>query len=289
MRHLPPGHGWAYLGVGLGLAASIAGNVANTVLTPSDVDLRLRVPFAVAWPIFLGIGIEVLTRVEWQRSWKHWLARLLLMGPMTLVAAFMSYLHLNHLMVLSGEPELAQMIGPLAVDGTLFGCTVALLVTRVKARAGEHPARAGFTLAERVASLRDTALAIKAAAAGELPPAVAAEPITPPMPPQPPALASASADAPVSPAAPVSPVAPRASRQIAAPRGEWDVVKAVQLLMEGDLGNAQIGERVNVGYKTIQRMRKALDLLRVNPNAGVPAEWKVPVAVIDVIRREVRR
>jgi hypothetical protein len=285
MSKLPAGHGWAYTGVILGLAASVAGNVANTVLTISAVDLKLRIPFAVAWPVFVGIGIEVLTRVEWERNWRHWIARLLLMGPMTLVAGIMSYLHLHHLMILSGEPGLAQAIGPIAVDGTLFGCTVALLVNRSAAR-GQETERKSF--AERVAAARESAKAIKDAATGK-----DAEPATEPEPTTPPAkddvdqelakLLEAESVRPVSP--PKSPAGPRSYT----PRGSWDVVQAVGLIQDGELGDQAIADLVGTGVKSIQRARRAYRALRADPRATVPAEWKVPGHVLDIIRREVSR
>jgi hypothetical protein len=43
------GRGWAYLGLVLGGAASIAGNVTHTVLTPATVPLE-RVLFTVIMP-----------------------------------------------------------------------------------------------------------------------------------------------------------------------------------------------------------------------------------------------
>jgi hypothetical protein len=277
-RKLPPGHGWAYLGVILGLIASVAGNVANTVLAVSDVDLKLRIPFAVAWPVFVYIGIEVLTRVEWHRNWRHWIARLMLMGPMTLVAAFMSYLHLNHLMILSGEPGLAQAIGPLAIDGTLFGCTVALLVTRAGGRDVERK-----SLAERVAGLRETVAAVADAATGKTP-----------------EVQPASVDEPTESVQPdpiddelqkiIDEVKPRSpSARSYTPRGSWDIRKAVELIADEDLSDQAIADLVGTGVKGIQRARRGYRHLRANPTTGIPAEWKVPAAVVDVIREMVRR
>jgi hypothetical protein len=287
MSHkLPPGHGWAYLGVLLGLAASVAGNVANTVLTVSDVDLRLRIPFAVAWPVFVYIGIEVLTRVEWMRNWRHWIARLMLMGPMTLVAAFMSYLHLHHLMILSGEPGLAQAVGPIAIDGTLFGCTVALLVTRHVARVSTSQDGERKSLAERVAAARQTITDVASAAAGKAEeptptPAITPEPVADEVETELQEILKAEVET----IKPVSPPTPRTYT----PRGQWDIAKAVALIADADQSDASIAELVGVGVKTIQRARRAYILLRANPTNSVPPEWKVPAAVVDVIRREVRR
>ncbi len=304
-RRMPPGHGWAYLGVVLGLGASIAGNVANTVLTHSDVPLQLRVPFAVGWPIFMGIGIEVLTRVHWERNWRHWFARVLLMGPMTLVAAFMSYLHLHHLMILSGEPGLAQAVGPVAIDGTLFGCTVALLVTRHAARGADAGPRK--SLAERVSAARENVLTVKDAALGK--PAEPAAPVAPIVetPVAVPALRDYQREAAavmtgqfatppdavdveleklLEEARPVSPPKPLRTYT---PRGQWDIQKAVELVAEGELGDQAIADLVHTSFKSIQRVRRGYKLLRDNPRATVPADWKVPAAVLDVIRREVSR
>jgi hypothetical protein len=274
---LPPGHGWAYFGVVLGLIASVAGNVANTVLTVSSVPLQLRVPFAVAWPVFVYIGIEVLTRVEWERNWRHWIARLMLMGPMTLVAAFMSYLHLHHLMILSGEPGLAQAVGPLAVDGTLFGCTVALLVTRHVAR-GQDTERKSF--AERVAAARQTLVDAKDAALGGQEKTAAAPEPEPTLDQELEALLDAETVRPVSPPKP-----PRSYPT----RGSWDVPKAVAMIADGTESDQSIADLVGVGVKQIQRTRRAYRHLRQDPRATVPADWKVPGAVVDVIRREVSR
>lgn len=260
---LPAGHGWAYLGVTLGLTASVAGNVANTVLTPSAVALELRVPFAVAWPVFLGIGIEVLTRVDWERNWRHWAARALLVGPMSLVAAVMSYIHLHHLMVLSGEPGLAQAIGPLAVDGTLFGCTVALLVTRAADRLtvdGPH-----LTLAQKVTALRAAALDLKSAATGEVP-------ALDPAPQDPEDLTPVSpAPVPVSPAVVLGPFPPALVDQDPAPRrtrpGSVDLVKVLALTREYSR-DADVADVAGCSPKTAQRVRRAARLIRDMAGAG---------------------
>jgi hypothetical protein len=292
---LPSGHGWAYLGVVLGLMASVAGNIASTVLTESVVSLWLRVPLAALWTVFLGIGIEVLTRIEWERNWRHWGARAILIGPMSLVAGFMSYLHLHHLMVLSGEPGAAQAVGPLAVDGTLFGCTVALLVTRYSARnAGQE--RPTTTLAQRVANLKAAGSAVLDAAKA---PALPAVPVLPegfvtapamsqvPLGPEAPVLEEIQVPADEVPV-PVSPAAPRAPRTL---RTQWDVLKAVHILMdpEDTRTDAAIGDLVGVGSKMIQRTRRAVRALKADPKATIPTDWKVPAPVIQVIRAEVSR
>lgn len=123
------GRGPAYAGVVLGFAASITGNIASTLLTDSAVSLWLRVPVSVLWPILTYVGIETLTRTQWQKRWTHHLARLVLIVPVAGVAAYVSYLHQHHLLILMGEKGMTQLFGPLAIDGALYGFTFVLLLT----------------------------------------------------------------------------------------------------------------------------------------------------------------
>lgn len=266
MNRMSPGRGWAYGGLLLGLIGSITGNVASTVLAVTDIPLQLRVPFAVGWPVWTWVGIEVLTRTQWRRHWTHWIARLILMGPTTLVAASVSYLHLNHIMGLAGEPGLAQIIGPLAIDGTLFGCTVALLVTR-RTYGTEQDPGTRLTLAERVSALRATAIAVKDAATKD-------------------ALEDPKVPDPQIPITNV-PVVPRQRTSVSL-RGSWDVAKVVRMVLEGHR-DTDIAAAVGVGPKQVQRVRRAVGVLMADPAAQVPAAWKVPAAAVAIIRQEVTR
>lgn len=124
------GQRWARFGLGFGASLSVLGNVAHTVLANSSVSLWLRVPFAVVWPVALFIGIEVLVRVNWRAGMVDWMGRVLLVGPVSAVAAIVSWLHLHHLMTMADETTVASVIGPFAVDGLMLGSTVALLAIR---------------------------------------------------------------------------------------------------------------------------------------------------------------
>ena len=256
IRNLPPGHGWAYAGVALGLTASIAGNVANTVLVRSEVHLALRVCFAVIWPIFLGIGIEVLTRIRWERGWRHWGARAVLVGPMSLVSGFVSYLHLSHLLLLAGEPGPVQGFGPLAVDGTLFGCTVALLVTRRRVRipAPELATLEAPRIPERIPA--------------ELP-----EPVR--------IQKEAILVAPRIPAGPEP--APQRSRSSA-----WDPVKVIRLILEGREGS-EVMETAGIPRASFNRIHRAVKAIQEDRHAVIPAAWKVSAQTVQLIREEVAR
>lgn len=263
---MTPGRGWAYFGLLLGLAGSTTGNVASTVLAATDVPLQLRVPFAVAWPVWTWVGIEVLTRTQWSRHWTHWIARLILMGPTTVVAAFVSYLHLSHVMLLAGEPSLARTLGPLAIDGTLFGCTVALLVTRRGTFERDTDRR---TLADRVSSLRSSVLAVKDAAVSGTPDA------------QPTKVPEVEGPAGV-PKVPAQ-RSPGTPTRTPALRGTWDPDKAVRMILDGST-NEDIAGTVGVGSKMIQRTRRAVLALQQVPPMDIPVEWKVPAEVQRIIR-----
>ena len=144
----------AYLGVVLGFSASITGNIASTLLTPSAVTLWLRVPVSVLWPVLTYVGIETLTRVQWQSRWTHHLARLVLIAPVAGVAAYVSYLHQHHLLILMGEKGMTQLFGPLAIDGALYGFTFVLLLTGRTGQADTDKTRT--SLADKVRAVRTT-------------------------------------------------------------------------------------------------------------------------------------
>lgn len=123
------GRSWARGGFIASMIISLVGNVAHTYLLDSTVSLWLRVPGALIWPGLLFVGIEVIIRIKWQRRVMHGLARTTLLFA-AVPAAITSYEHLHALLLLMGERPFVAGIGPLAVDGTMIGCTLALLFTR---------------------------------------------------------------------------------------------------------------------------------------------------------------
>jgi hypothetical protein len=152
--------GWAYAGIAVGGLASIAMNVTSTVYRDSVIPLGFRIPGAILWPIAVYIGIEVLTRTNWAARWTHILARLVLIVPVSGVAAVVSYFHGSHVLELSGEIDLIVKTGPIAVDGLLFGCAFVLQIT-----SGAR-GQSGPSLADRVAAARKSATAVLEAAKG---------------------------------------------------------------------------------------------------------------------------
>jgi hypothetical protein len=123
------GQRWARNGLLFGILASVVGNIANAYLTETPVSLGLRVPLAVIWPIGMFLAIEVLVR---NRHVRGALARVGQGALLTvsIPTAVTSFVNLHGLMVKANEPGIAQLSGPLAIDGLMLGCTVMLLAAR---------------------------------------------------------------------------------------------------------------------------------------------------------------
>lgn len=137
----PPAHGrgWAAAAFGLGVLVSVAANVAHAWY-PSDAALERASVTAAEWspapgamimsafyPIALLLTVEILSRVEWPRSFGWAAMRFAGAGTVALVAATVSYGHMHGLLIAYGENELTASIGPLAVDGLMVVSGFALL------------------------------------------------------------------------------------------------------------------------------------------------------------------
>lgn len=141
------GRGWAYIGVALGGAVSIAANVAHTYLPkppdgvpdgwtsdPNWSPSLLAVVLSVFWPVALFVAVEILTRIPWGNGHGSTIARISGVLPVALVSAVVSYRHLSGLLEHYGEDPLTVAIGPLAVDGLMIMASAALLaISRRKA------------------------------------------------------------------------------------------------------------------------------------------------------------
>lgn len=113
------------------LVISIIANVTHSALADSVISPWLRVPGGVIWPTLTFLAIEIIVRVQWQSRPTHYLARFFVLGP-AIPAAIISYEHQRNLSIMTGETGIVPLIAPLAVDGLMIGCTLALLFTSTK-------------------------------------------------------------------------------------------------------------------------------------------------------------
>lgn len=248
------GRKWARFTLALALLMSVAGNVLHTVLTESTVHLSLRIPPAVLWPVFTFLGIEVLVRIVWERSFTHRLARNMVLLP-AIPAAIVSYEHLFSLLKLMGERDFIALIGPAAIDGTMIGMTMVLLFTR-KLAAQPAPAPA-FDYAQ---------------------------PIGPQPAPMPPAVVHIEAIEPLPvPVSPAAPRAPRATRELS-----WDMRKAAEMAVDGAKA-IEITAATGASPATAGRMAKVAKMLRANPAAEIPASEKVRPEGVRIMRELISR
>jgi len=262
------GIAWARGGLIFGVAASIAGNVANAALTVSPIHVSLRIPGAIFWPLALFLSIEI-----WVRN-RHRIGRLAVIGRILLftvsVPTFItSYLNLQAFMVKAGEPGAASITGPLAIDGLLLGCTIMLLAATRATSPSLLPAPAVISDEE----------------VEEILSRWAEENASVPMPPL------ASFEAPVVenlsllPDAPVSPAAPRAPRASRNPENHEKVVLA---LLAGE-EKATAARENGLGVSTVYRFSKVLNILRANPAAEIDVRKEnVPPALVEFMRSKVR-
>lgn len=136
------GRRWARFALVATLFVSVVANITHAVLADSQITLWLRVPGAAIWPVLSFLAIEIIVRIVWRRTWAHALARLFILGP-AVPAVIVSYEHQERLLGMMGESGIVQAIGPLAIDGLMIGCTLALLFTRpTPATSASEPAAA---------------------------------------------------------------------------------------------------------------------------------------------------
>lgn len=136
------GKAWATVAFLLGIAVSVAANVAHTWHPGEGVLRRYALVHgsaqgwrpevgaqigAATYPVALLLTVEILSRVAWPAG-KAWnLARFGGAGMVALVSAIVSYRHMSGLLGAYGEDWLTAAIGPLAVDGLMVVASMALL------------------------------------------------------------------------------------------------------------------------------------------------------------------
>lgn len=119
------GRSWARTGFWFGILTSVSGNVAHGYMRPDPVvGAILSSGF---WPVALLISLEVIASVSWPRGRWWSVTRYGGLSTVALIAAIASYLHMSALLRFYGEDDLTSLLGPLAPDGLLVVCSVALL------------------------------------------------------------------------------------------------------------------------------------------------------------------
>lgn len=242
---------WARGGLIFGVLTSVAGNVANVVMTDSASHVATRIPGAMVWPLALFVGIEVMVRNRQHRSKLAYLGRALLM--LVSVTTFVtSFVNLNGFMTKTDEPWLARITGPIGVDGLMLGCTVFLLAATLVTEQALPP------------------VAVPAAEESEPPLTLAA------MLPQP------LSEIPVSPA----PIGQEEQPKTRTPRGETPA--ALEAAVRAILANQPVQYGAGASRPVVARYAKVARTLRNDPRAEIDAtQEKVRPEMLDLLRTEI--
>lgn len=259
------GIGWARFGLGFGAALSIAGNVANVVLTPGWRGVSI--PGAIAWPVLLFFSIEVMVRNRHHKSFTGYLARVLLMS-VSVTTFLTSFVNLNGFLTKTHEPWLATVTGPIGIDGAMLGCTLFLLAASLKTVSNAHSAHEED--AHEVVSVSAPHDAVSA-----LMSTITDEDIWA-------GVSERLGERPVS--------APPVSVPVVSGRRERSVSSeqqaALTALMEG-FTIAQAVSMSGVSRPTVQRIKNALTALMADPTADVSA-FKLNGELVSIMRKAVR-
>lgn len=252
------GRRWARFALIFGASMSVLGNETHTFLTPGAVNLPIRIVLAFIWPTALFVAVEVLVRVNWRNRFIDYAGRAVMMIPVSMVAAVVSYQHLHALMLQGGEDGFSAAIGPLAIDGLMIGGTVALLAIRA----------ASLTVAELV-PVPDLDAVLARWVSSDAPD-----------------LDAELEQIETLPEAPVSP-AP-IERPARAPRATWNAAEVCEMASRG-VKALEAHTVTGVGQSTYARYLKVARILKEDGAALIPPVAKVPSAHVEMIRELVTR
>jgi Protein of unknown function (DUF2637) len=118
------GRGWARCGFFGGIGASLAGNVAHTLVLTHNAG---AVVASAYWPLALLIALEIIARVSWPLGARWWVLRYGGLTTVAAIAAIISYSHMAALLSRYGEGVITAHLGPAAVDGLMVVSSTALL------------------------------------------------------------------------------------------------------------------------------------------------------------------
>jgi hypothetical protein len=262
------GIGWARFGLGFGAALSIAGNVANVVLTPGWRGVSI--PGAIAWPTLLFFSIEVMVRNRHRKGFTGYLARVLLM-TVSVTTFLTSFVNLNGFLSKTHEPWLATITGPIGIDGAMLGCTLFLLAASLKTVSADAHA---LTLTEDAHELVSVSAHERDAHDDVSMSTLTDEDI----------WAGLERRLPPPVSVPVVSAEPRGhvKRERAVSSAQ---VAAIEMLMSGD-SVKDVVSNTEISRPTVQRLKNAVSMLMSNPAADVSAQ-KLTGEVVSYIRAKV--
>lgn len=128
------GKALAWTGMLMGFAVSVSANMADEFVKHSRPEPGALF-FGFFWPFALLFTTEVMARNEWPRHWVWNAVKVLGLTPVAGIAAWMSYWHLQSLILHYGETEFSSHIAPFAIDGFMLMCSAALLAPAAVAKA----------------------------------------------------------------------------------------------------------------------------------------------------------
>ena len=120
--------GIAFTVLGLGLAASVAGNIQSIYLDAPHGESPSVGAFisAVWWPGILFLMIEIAIHTPWAKTSTDRVVQWLGAGVIGALAFYISYFHLAHVLSSFGYDTASRYVGPLAIDTAMMVATYAL-------------------------------------------------------------------------------------------------------------------------------------------------------------------
>jgi hypothetical protein len=128
------GKGLAWVGMLIGFSVSVAFNIADEFVRTTQPDFGALF-LGFFWPFTLLFATEVMARIDWPKHWVWVVVRVAGLAPVALVAAWLSYWHLEHVISHYGEQSFSAHIAPFAIDGLMLMCSAALLAPAAVAKA----------------------------------------------------------------------------------------------------------------------------------------------------------
>jgi hypothetical protein len=115
----------ATLTLALGIVTSLGGNLQAINLGGREPGVGAYIS-AVFWPLALFAAIEVMLHTPWLASRRDNLTKWVGLASVAGMAAYVSYGHMVHVLLAYGYDKPSGHFGPLAVDGLMAMCTLAL-------------------------------------------------------------------------------------------------------------------------------------------------------------------